>query len=125
MKIDPDELLEKMRRQRGGDSPRFFEYLASIDAEFLDVYNELALRNFNYADGAVNRTLDTKTKELIAIALLVSVHGNTTRQHMQRALALGATKREIVEALEMALHITGAPSLEFGLTELMALDGES
>ena len=59
---------------------------------------------------------------LIAVALLASAHGNTTRQHIKRALALGASKREVVEALEVSMHITGAPSLEYGLSEMMALE---
>jgi len=116
------ELLARMRRQRGGHVHNVFEYLAEIDPEFLQAYNDLAVLNFNYAEAAQGRAIDAKTKELIAVALLAAVRGNTTRQHIKRALALGATRREVVEALEMAMHITGAPSLEFGLTEMMALE---
>jgi len=111
-----------MRRQRNGSVHRVFEYLDDVDGEFLKAYNELALLNFNYAEAARDRAIDAKTKELIAVALLASVHGNTTRQHIKRALALGASKREVVEALEVSMHITGAPSLEYGLSEMMALE---
>jgi alkylhydroperoxidase/carboxymuconolactone decarboxylase family protein YurZ len=124
MNPNPAELIEKMRAQRGGRLHRIFEYLGSIDSEFLEAYNDLAILNFNYAEAAAGRALDAKVKELIAVALLAAVRGNTTRHHLRRALELGATRREIVEALEMAMHITGAPSLEFGLAELMALDSD-
>jgi alkylhydroperoxidase/carboxymuconolactone decarboxylase family protein YurZ len=124
MNPDPAELLERMRAQRNGRLHRCFEYLGSIDPEFLDAYNGVALLNFNYAEAAPGRALDARMKELIAIALLAAVRGNTTRHHIRRALELGATRREIVESLEMAMHITGAPSLEFGLAEMMALDSK-
>ena len=65
-----------------------------------------------------------KLKELIAVALLAAVRGNTTRAHIQKALSHGASRREVVEALEMSMHITGAPSLEFGLSQLMALESK-
>jgi len=58
-----------------------------------------------------------RPKELIAVALLAAIRGSTTRQHIKRALALGASKREVVEALELSMHITGAPSLHYGLSE--------
>ena len=115
------KLPAKMRRQRKGNLHRVFEYLDGVDREFLQAYNELAVLNFNYAEGAKGRALTAKVKELIAVALLASVRGDTTREHIQRAMALGASKREVVEALEMSMHITGAPSLEFGVTHLMAL----
>jgi alkylhydroperoxidase/carboxymuconolactone decarboxylase family protein YurZ len=124
MPTDATKLLAEMRRQRNGKLHPVFEYLSAIDPEFLEAYNQLAVLNFNYAEAAEGRILDAKVKELIAIALLASVRGNTTRQHIRRALDLGATKREIIEALAMAMHITGAPSLEFGLSEMMQLDAE-
>jgi alkylhydroperoxidase/carboxymuconolactone decarboxylase family protein YurZ len=121
---DPKELVKTMRGQRDGHVAKAFEYLAEIDPEFVAAYNQVAVLNFNYGEAAEHRELDARSKELIAIALLASVRGNTTRQHIRRALALGASRREIVEALEMAMHITGAPSLEFGLSEMMKLDRE-
>lgn len=119
MKKTSSPLIAKMKRQRGGKVHSVFEYLDTIDREFLDAYNRVAVLNFNYGEAAAGRSLDAKMKELIAVALLAAVRGNTTRQHIQRALACGATVRQVVEALEMSMHITGAPSLEFGLSQLM------
>jgi alkylhydroperoxidase/carboxymuconolactone decarboxylase family protein YurZ len=116
------KLLTKMRRQRKGNVHPVFEYLDGIDRAFLQAYNELAVLNFNYDEGAKGRSLSAKVKELIAVALLAAVRGGTTREHIQKALSRGASKREVVEALEMSMHITGAPSLEFGLSELMLLE---
>jgi len=114
-------LLETMRRQRDGQLAPAFEFLDGIDPEFLEAYNRVAVLNFNYAEGAKGRVLDARVKELIAVALLACIKGETTRKHMQRALECGATPREIVEALEMSMHICGAPALEFGLRLLQEL----
>jgi alkylhydroperoxidase/carboxymuconolactone decarboxylase family protein YurZ len=114
-----------MRAQRKGKLLPAFEYLAGVDPDFLEAYNNLAVLNFSYPPAAGSRALEPKIQELIAIALLASVHGETTRHHIRRALELGATEREIVEALEMTLQITGAAGMEFGLSQLMALKAES
>ncbi len=124
MTHEQESLVERMRRQRNNHLHHVFEYLAAIDPEFLEAYNDIAVLNFNYAEAAEGRSLDVRTKELIAIALLAAVRGGTLRQHIRRAFSLGVSRRDVVEALEMAMHISGAPSLEYGLTEMMALDAE-
>ena len=120
----PKELTTTMRRQRKGKLHPVFEYLEKTDREFLKAYNSVAVLNFNYGPAAKGRTLPAKIKELIAVALLASVKGDTTRDHIRKALSHGASRREIIEALEMSMHITGAPSLEFGLTQLMSIDSK-
>ena len=114
-------LLDTMRRQRDGHLASAFEFLDGVDREFLQAYNELAVLNFNYGEAGKGRALDPRMKELIAVALLVCVRGETTRKHMSRALEQGATPREIVEAMEMSMHICGAPAFEFGLRQLQEL----
>ncbi len=113
-----------MRRQRKGALHPVFLYLDKEDRQFLKAYNNLAVLNFNYGSAAEGRALPAKIKELIAVALLAAVRGDTTRDHMRKAMFHGASRREIIEALEMSLHITGAPSLQFGLTQLMSIDSE-
>ena len=115
------ELIEKMKAQRKGKLLPAFEYLAEVDPDFLEAYNNMAVLNFSYPPATGRRALDAKTQELLAIALLASVHGETTPNHIRRALELGATEREVVEALEMTLPITGAAGMEFGLSHLMAI----
>ena len=122
MSIDKDQLVAEMRRQRNGNLPAMFEYLAKIDPDFLAGYNAATLRVFNYSEGAEDRALDARMKELIAVALLASVRGGTTKRHIAAAYRHGASKREVVEALEVAFQITGAPSMEFGIHCMMDLD---
>ncbi|MCC6344655.1 MAG: carboxymuconolactone decarboxylase family protein [Bryobacterales bacterium] len=116
------DVLTKMRIQRKGKVHPAFVYLDGIDRPFLEAYNSLAVLNFAYGREAKGRAMPAKIKELIAIALLAAVRGDTTRDHIRKAISHGASRREIVEALEMSMHITGAPSLEFGLMQLMAVD---
>lgn len=123
MKLKPNP-VERMRRERKGKLHPVWEYLGTIDPEFLAAYDSLAVLNFNYGRAAGGRALSGKVKELIAVALLAGVRGNTTRRHIAQALAHGASRREVVEALEMSMHITGAPSLEFGLAQMMELEKE-
>jgi alkylhydroperoxidase/carboxymuconolactone decarboxylase family protein YurZ len=116
------KLLNRMRRERKGPVHPVWEYLDGVDPEFLAAYNDVAVLNFNYGRAPQGRALNAKVKELIAVALLAAVRGDTTRQHIEKAMAHGASRREVVEALEMAMHITGAPSLEFGLVQLMEVE---
>ena len=80
---------------------------------------------------AVSGALDTKTIELIGIALDAScthLYAPGVRRHIQRALKAGATKAEITAVLQIAslqgLHsmCVGAPIL---LEELQADDFSS
>lgn len=115
-------LTVTMRRQRKGELHPVFSYLDKADRQFLKAYNNLAVLNFNYGRAARGRALPAKIKELIAVALLAAVRGDTTRDHIRKAISHGASRREIIEALEVSMHITGAPSLEFGISQLMALN---
>ena len=122
--MERDELIQRMKAERGGSILPAFEFMAGIDSALLDAYDRLAVLNFNYASTESDRALSAKQKEIIAVALLAAIRGNTTSKHMERALDLGASYRELVEALGLAMHITGAPSMEFGLELLMELATE-
>ncbi len=66
------------------------------------------LQGFAFAEGA----LSSKTKFLIAMAIDVvggSVEGATVLG--QRAMKLGATKEEVLEALRVAYSIGGSPAI--------------
>jgi alkylhydroperoxidase/carboxymuconolactone decarboxylase family protein YurZ len=118
------KVIAKMRRERRGQLASAFEFLDGVDREYLEAYNRVAVLNFNYGDAGKGRALDARMKELIAVALLATIRGETTRKHMARALEEGATPRQVVEALEVAMHICGAPALEFGLRLLQELQAE-
>ena len=55
--------------------------------------------------------LDTKTKELIAIAISAAIRcEGCISYHVHDALAAGATRQEITEALGVAILMGGAPA---------------
>ncbi|HEX7642918.1 MAG TPA: carboxymuconolactone decarboxylase family protein [Burkholderiaceae bacterium] len=68
-------------------------------------------------DGA----LDKKTKELIALALGVAAHCDACIGfHVQALVRLGAGKKEIEEALGMAVYMGGGPSLMYSANAMKA-----
>lgn len=63
------------------------------------------------ADGA----LDSKTKELMALAISVSIRcEDCIVYHMQAAMKHGATEDEIMETLGVAVEMGGGPSVVYG-----------
>ena len=67
--------------------------------------------------------LDTKTKELIAVAI-----GMATRCedcigfHVKAAVMAGATREEISDTIGMCVYMGGGPSLMYGAKALAAFD---
>lgn len=113
------ELLEKTKRKRGYVVPEW-EYAIKKDPEFFEAYN--ALYEKSLQDG---KALPAKTRELIAIALL-AFRGKESAvlAHTRRALRLGATKEEILEAVETSIIPGGAPTFSSGLSALLKLEEE-
>jgi len=67
--------------------------------------------------------LDKKTKELIALALGVSVRCDGCLGFHAKALVdLGATREEVAEAMAMAIYMGGGPSLMYAADALRAYD---
>jgi AhpD family alkylhydroperoxidase len=114
-----DDLKDAMRRERGYLYPEW-EFLAENDVEFMEAYNNLYNRALR--DG---KALPGKTRELIAIALL-AYRGleNAVYEHVKRALRLGATKQELLEAIDSCIIPGGAPTFSTGLRALMRVDEE-
>lgn len=72
-----------------------------------------------YADGA----LDAKTKELIALAIGINVRcDGCLAAHGRAAFQRGATREEVVEAIGVAIHMGGGPSMVYGAEALQAYD---
>lgn len=60
-------------------------------------------------------SLDTKTKELIALALAVASQcDGCIAAHARAAARLGATDREVAETLGVVLLMTGGPGTVYG-----------
>lgn len=71
------------------------------------------------ADGA----LSTKIKELVALAIAISVRcDGCISYHVHDALRAGATRQEIVEAIGVAILMGGGPAMIYGAEALEAVD---
>ncbi|MBS3777628.1 MAG: carboxymuconolactone decarboxylase family protein [Bacteroidales bacterium] len=69
------------------------------------------------------RALDVKTKEMIAIGIAIAERcDDCIAYHTHAALKAGATEKEIMEALGVALYMGGGPSLAYATHVLKAMD---
>ena len=109
-----DALIERMKRDRGYIYPEW-EFAARADPDFVEAYNNLYRKALT--DGAA---LDAKTREFSAIGIL-SYRGevNSVNTHLPRAMRLGATKQEILEAVETSIIPGGAPTFFNGLSAMI------
>jgi AhpD family alkylhydroperoxidase len=110
-------LKEAMKKERGYVLPEW-AYIAEKDVDFMEGYNNLYEKGLT--DG---KALPAKTRELIAIAIL-AYRGlnNAVYEHSKRALRLGATKQELLEAIETSMVPGGAPTLSVGLQALVRIE---
>ncbi len=73
--------------------------------------------------GAESGALDTRTKELIALAIGIAVHcDGCISYHAHDALDAGASREEIVETISVAVMMGGGPSVVYGCQALEATD---
>jgi len=78
--------------------------MSMIEPRFRNIY-----KNFYKETYYTTTTLDSKTKELIAIGCsLVAKCEGCTRGHIKKALQLGATREEISDAIVVAVGIGAA-----------------
>ncbi len=103
--------LQRMEEERGYILD-FHRILAEEDFEFLKSYNSLLQAAYLNPDTSA----ESKTKELILIAILIAVRSlpDHIRTHMHVAKRLGATKKEVLEVLEMCLLPAGLPAFMQG-----------
>ncbi len=67
--------------------------------------------------------LDTKTKELIALAIGITARcDGCVGYHARAAGRHGATRAEIVDTIAMAVYMGGGPSMIYGAEALSAFD---
>jgi AhpD family alkylhydroperoxidase len=89
--------------------------MAEVDVDFLEAYERI------YELTAVRRgKLPPKVREMIVVAA-VSIGGYLPgiKDHVRRALRLGATKEELVEVFQSAYFHTGALTLVHGMVALI------
>lgn len=113
------KLIKKMEKERGYVYPTWL-YMVDKDVDFMEAYDNLYERVLT--DG---KALPAKTRELIAIALLAfRGQENAVYLHIKRALRLGATKQEIIEAIETTVIPGGAITFQLGVSALMRIEEE-
>ncbi|WP_419172659.1 carboxymuconolactone decarboxylase family protein [Halobacteriovorax sp.] len=68
-------------------------------------------------------SLDTKTKELIALGIAITVRcDGCISYHVHDALESGATKEEIAETVGVAILMGGGPSVVYGIEAMQAVE---
>ncbi|MDO6513336.1 MULTISPECIES: carboxymuconolactone decarboxylase family protein [Neptuniibacter] len=66
--------------------------------------------------------LETKTKELIALGIAVTVRcDGCISFHVHDALKAGASKEEVAETVSVAILMGGGPSVVYGIEAMQAL----
>ena len=110
-----DESSEAFKKISLGAENSAYEAIANLDPEYFEHLKGL------YVDGTFGRegALPRKTKELIMVAITCAmVLPRGVRLHSERALNLGASPREVLEAMEVAAIPGGMPGLWMGVETL-------
>jgi len=95
-----------------------YEAIAELDPDYFEKLKGL------YVDATFGRNgaLERKTKELIMVGITCALRApRGVRIHSQRALSLGATAQEVLEAMEVAAIPGGMPGLWLGVETLQEL----
>ncbi len=92
-----------------------YDIIAELDPEYAKHLTGL------FVDGTFGRegALDRKTKELIMVGITCALNRpRGVRLHSERALKLGVTPRQVLEAMEVAAIPGGMPGLWLGAETL-------
>ena len=104
-----------------GGSPygyAFTDWLAREDPEFMKA--RAPLSTLSFGEG---KELSVKHKEMVIIGILAfRGREDGVVAHMRRAVEHGATKRELLEAIQAAAVPGGGPTLSTGVQALMELE---
>ena len=110
VETEKQAFVDKMYRDRGYILD-FHKVMAAEDFDFLKVYNQLIQAAYTK-----QRTLDAKTKEILYTVILTAVKANVDhiKSHIKLALDYGATKTEVLEALEICIPAASVPAFMIG-----------
>lgn len=85
--------------------------------EIMGAYRNVA------SSASKNGALDSKTKELMALAIGITAQcDGCIAFHMRKAMKAGATKVEIIETIGVAIEMGGGPAVVSGAGALDAYD---
>ena len=110
-----DDARQAFEKASLGAQNRAYNLIAELDPEYFEKLKGL------YVDGTFGRegALPRKIKELIMVGITCALsRARGVRLHSERALALGATPREVLEAVEVAAIPGGMPGLWLGVETL-------
>ena len=98
----------------------FWDWVAQEDPEYVAARQPLS--NLSVGEG---KELSIKHREMVIIGILCfRGRQEGVIAHMRRAIQHGATKRELLEAIESAAVPGGGPTFSTGAQALMQLDQE-
>jgi AhpD family alkylhydroperoxidase len=118
-RVKKQKLIRKMKKERGYMPPAW-AYMVEKDVDFMEAYDALYARTM--ADG---KALPARLRELIAIGILAfRGQDNAVYLHIKRALRLGATRQELLEAIETTIAPGGAPAFGVALAAFMKVEAE-
>ena len=98
-----------------GAENKAYNIIAKLDPEYFEKLKGI------YVDGTFGRegVLPRKTKELIMVGITCALNRpRGVKLHSERALTLGASPREVLEAVEVAAIPGGMPGLWLGVETL-------
>jgi len=96
----------------------FWEWVAREDPEYIEARRPLS--ELSLGEG---KELSVKYKEMVIIGILADRgRQEGVAAHMRRAVDHGATKRELLEAIQAAAVPGGGPTFSTGVQALIQLD---
>ncbi|HEU5464782.1 MAG TPA: carboxymuconolactone decarboxylase family protein [Candidatus Binatia bacterium] len=113
-----DEARDAFNKVGLGSENKAYDIIARLDPEYFEKLKGL------YVDGTFGRegALPRKTKELIMVGICCALlRPRGIRLHSERALAVGATPKEVIEAIETAAIPGGMPGLWAGVEALQEI----
>ena len=113
-----DESKDGFKKTSLGAQNAAYDIIAKLDPEYFEKLKGL------YVDGTFGRegALPRKTKELIMVGITCALNRpRGVRLHSERALTLGASPREVLEAIEVAAIPGGMPGLWLGVETLQEI----
>jgi alkylhydroperoxidase/carboxymuconolactone decarboxylase family protein YurZ len=119
----PQDAVNAFEETSLGARNTAYELVAKLDPEYFEKLKGI------YVDGTFGRdgALPRKTKELIMVGITCALRAQRgIRIHSERALTLGATPQEVMEAMEVAAIPGGMPGLWLGAEILQGIiDGKN
>lgn len=114
-----NDYVERARGKRGY-LPASMVYAAKRDIDFIEAYDQIYANSLN--DG---KAFPAKYRELVCAAVLAfRGFDPAVYEHLKRAIRLGATHQECLEAMEATIIPGGWPTVSSGLRALIKIEEE-